>query len=80
MKQIHFIILMIMFLGISTAYSQKKIVINKKSYNVIENKIFLKDYNLMTQLSDSLQMRKEHFNLDMYLNLKEMIAYLFREI
>lgn len=46
MKQIHFIVLMVT-LGITSAYSQNKVLINKKNYNLTENKTFLKDYNLM---------------------------------
>jgi hypothetical protein len=34
-------------LGIISAYSQDKILINKRDYNLTENKILLKDYNLM---------------------------------
>jgi hypothetical protein len=34
-------------LGIISAYSQDKILINKRDYNLTENKILLKDYKLM---------------------------------
>jgi hypothetical protein len=34
-------------LGIISAYSQNKMLINKRDYNLTENKILLKDYNLM---------------------------------